>query len=161
MKRKADGRPKANTGDAGHGRSDVVCVHYGPLRPEEMASGGAIPAPIAAHCLAGIDLTTWRRPPCFLDDFGNSFPHSEFCEHLRRPTISEIDRFRASIGKNVSRLQVVLTHILGWRRRYRGQAFSEIISCPSCGGKLHLSISGRGQVRGRCETLDCVSWVEG
>ena len=48
----------------------------------------------------------------------------------------------------------------GWSKKNRvGKA--EVIECPACNGKLHLSQAGvNGHVHGRCETPDCVSWME-
>lgn len=37
----------------------------------------------------------------------------------------------------------------------------DIIECPLCKGKLHLSQSSyNGHVWGKCENEDCVSWME-
>lgn len=37
----------------------------------------------------------------------------------------------------------------------------EVIECPVCKGRLHLSQSAyNGHVHGKCETEGCVSWME-
>lgn len=37
----------------------------------------------------------------------------------------------------------------------------EVVKCPVCKGKLHLSQSSyNGHVHGKCETKGCLSWME-
>lgn len=37
----------------------------------------------------------------------------------------------------------------------------EVVECPICKGRLHLSQSAyNGHCHGRCETDGCVSWME-
>lgn len=37
----------------------------------------------------------------------------------------------------------------------------EVVKCPICDGKLHLSQSSyNGHVHGKCETEGCLSWME-
>ena len=50
--------------------------------------------------------------------------------------------------------------LTAWRNREPiGKA--EVIECPVCKGRLHLSQSGyNGHVRGKCETKDCLNWIE-
>ena len=37
----------------------------------------------------------------------------------------------------------------------------EVVKCPICNGRLHLSQSSyNGHCHGRCETEGCVSWME-
>jgi len=38
---------------------------------------------------------------------------------------------------------------------------SEVVECPACKGRLHLSQAAyNGHVHGKCETDGCVSWME-
>ena len=38
---------------------------------------------------------------------------------------------------------------------------SEVLDCPICHGKLHLSFAGtRRHVRARCETPDCIAFIQ-
>ena len=48
----------------------------------------------------------------------------------------------------------------GWSKKNRvGKA--EVIECPACKGKLHLSQAAvNGHVHVLCETAGCVSWIE-
>jgi len=38
---------------------------------------------------------------------------------------------------------------------------AEVLECPICKGRLHLKQSAlNGHVHGRCETADCLHWME-
>lgn len=55
----------------------------------------------------------------------------------------------------------VLAGIAAWRKQHKGKSHAEVVECPACKGRLHLRIAAvNGHVWGRCETADCVSWVE-
>jgi hypothetical protein len=56
----------------------------------------------------------------------------------------------------------VLKAILPWRKAHQNENYGEVVPCPICGGKLHLTIAGayNGHVHGHCETKECVSWME-
>jgi len=47
-----------------------------------------------------------------------------------------------------------------WNEKNR-VAKQEVIECPQCKGRLHLSQAAyNGHVHGHCETKGCVSWME-
>ena len=59
------------------------------------------------------------------------------------------------------RLKLALAAVRPLRTRYKGQDANGTIPCPICAGNLHWRISAyNGHIWGRCETLDCVSWME-
>ena len=61
----------------------------------------------------------------------------------------------------MDRMQIVQVGIADWRKAHKGKSASEVVECPACNGKLHLSISSyNGHVHGKCETAGCVSWME-
>lgn len=43
--------------------------------------------------------------------------------------------------------------------RHKGEA-QGTVSCPICKGTLYLGISYNGHRKGRCDTPQCVSWME-
>lgn len=48
-----------------------------------------------------------------------------------------------------------------WLRTTREQGEAEVVACPVCGGRLHLTQSAyNGHVHGKCSTPDCVNWME-
>lgn len=68
------------------------------------------------------------------------------------------DAFEAAMD----RMSIVMPVVNDWRIKPKpAQDRSEVIECPKCKGKLHLSQSAyNGHVHGRCETEGCVSWME-
>jgi len=115
-------------------------------------------------CIAGIN---WRkvtggdsfgiatRMPCFKK---NNSPAK--CSHYVEPTQQEIDREEIEFKKLICRMEKAAPIISNWREKLPiGK--SEIIKCPVCGGKLHLSQAAcNGHIHGRCETKDCLQWME-
>ena len=61
----------------------------------------------------------------------------------------------------MDKYRIVWEAIRPWCEKHKVEGFKEVIECPSCWGRLHLSIAKRnGHVRGRCETPECVEWME-
>lgn len=132
------------------------CIHY------RASHGGET----FTDCEAGVPFEKWNGTkfatrPCFLDEKGQSKPDAMPCEHLRRPTPDEIADHEVWLAGRMSRIGVVMKAICPWRDAHKNQNFREIVGCPICEGRLHLSIAAyNGHVHGRCETADCVSWME-
>lgn len=118
-------------------------------------------------CEAGVEYDSFNGAhfgvrPCFLvKETGESKPDAMPCPHLRRPTAEEIAAHDEWIKARMNRLGVVMTSILPWREAHKGRSHQEVVDCPACLGRLHLSIAAyNGHVHGKCETPDCVSWME-
>lgn len=134
------------------------CIHYRYNRD---------PKPGENTCEAGVDLdkfhgTKFGTRPCFLDSkTGESKPDAAPCEKLRRPTPEEIAEHEKWAERRMGKMGLVMKGILPWRQAHKGQSAQEIVECPACKGKLHLSIAAyNGHIHGRCETINCVSWME-
>lgn len=137
------------------------CIHY-----------RAPPSPFGPNankphvCDAGVDMKNWRgighdKQPCFLDEAAKSKPEALPCERLRRPTSEEIARHKKWSNARMDTMIVVMTAIQPWRAKHKGKSVGEIIECPACKGRLHLSIAAcNGHVHAHCETEGCVSWME-
>jgi hypothetical protein len=116
-------------------------------------------------CAVGVTYDkTFRRGhwPCFMEK-ATGLPKSDAdpCDKLRPPTKEEIATYAAWEARHDDKMRIVLTAVRPWRAKHKGRSFSEIIECAACKGRLHLSISAyNGHVHGRCETADCVSWME-
>ena len=138
------------------------CIHY---RSNRVPLGQTI-KPEDDTCEAGVRFDTLRgtkfdQRPCFLDKSGESKPDAIPCPHLRKPTPAEIEAHEGWINERMGLLGTVMQGILPWRNAHKGKSASEVVECPACKGRLHLSISGyNGHVHGRCETTGCVSWME-
>ena len=95
-------------------------------------------------CIGGHDLTN---------------PH-EHCPNWIRRTREHGEARADAIEASLNRMRVVGSVVAEWRKKLpRGKA--EVIECPACKGRLHLSqAASNGHVHGKCETNGCVSWVE-
>ena len=142
-----------------HGYADGWCTHYkGPPRYWEKDQRHV--------CEAGVDIgaafngTKFGVRPCFLDK-GKSKPGVLPCEHLRVPTPEEIAAHEEWVAGRMRKMMVVNQAINPWRAKHKGKSAAEVIECPACKGRLHLSIAAsNGHVHAQCETEGCVSWME-
>ena len=62
--------------------------------------------------------------------------------------------------KAMKQMELAQPVISQWRSKPpRGK--QEVITCPVCAGKLHLSQAAyNGHVRARCETQGCIAFIE-
>lgn len=68
-----------------------------------------------------------------------------------------------SIEEMLGRMAIVGPVVGKWRTwtKTNRVAKQEVIECPKCKGRLHLSQAAyNGHVHGHCETKGCVSWME-
>ena len=134
------------------------CIHYRYNREAK--------SPETDTCEAGVRYDQFKQSkfavrPCFLDDKGQSKPDALPCEHLRRPTTKEIALHEKWLKTHFRKMAIVMLGIAEWRKSHKGKSASEVVECPICKGRLHLSIATyNDHVHGRCETPDCVSWME-
>ena len=130
------------------------CIHY------------RAPSDDVTTCEAGVKFddmhgVKFALRPCFLNKDGSSKPDAMPCEYLRRPTPEEIADHEKWIEGRMARMGTVMKAIRPWRDAHKRQSACEVVECPICKGRLHLSISGyNGHIHGGCETPDCVSWME-
>jgi hypothetical protein len=116
-------------------------------------------------CKAGVEYARYEGQkiplPCFLTKTGESKPDAAPCECIRRPTPEEIAARAEWQKASMARLVTVLQGIADWRKKYKSKSHSEVVECPACRGRLHLSIAAcNGHVHGRCESDGCVAWME-
>lgn len=85
------------------------------------------------------------------------------CPKWERRTHEQAEKRADDMEEAMSRMRVVGPIVAKWRTWSKTNRTSktEIIECPVCKGRLHLSQSAyNGHVHGRCETQDCLSWME-
>lgn len=132
------------------------CIHFRSMGHHETCEQG-----VNYDALAGGRQGSFSRLPCFIQ---TPDPHAETrvaCEHFRAPTPDEIDAHETWVETRMDVLRAVMVGIKPWRDAHKGQSASEIVECPACKGRLHLSISRyNGHVHGACETQGCASWME-
>lgn len=122
-------------------------------------------------CAAGMDLKTIKKVatgerqinwgPC-IEGHTLANPH-EHCPHWIRRTREQGEKRADAIAASLRRMEVVMPVVDKWRTWSPKNPVSkrEVIECPECKGRLHLSQSSHnGHVHGKCETPDCVSWME-
>lgn len=134
---------------------------------------------INTHCKAGVcyrDVTvdpdeagSWLRIPCHTEQpfkNPNTYQIDDFnrrgkCDKLELPTADEIAEDEAWVQAATDRMLKTLPLVGRVKQEHSGQDWKGVEVCPICDGKLHLSHSSlNGHVWGKCETDDCVSWIE-
>lgn len=83
------------------------------------------------------------------------------CDKKQLPSADEIAEEEAFINKRVAMLKASIPLIERIKREHKGEDWRGVEVCPVCGGKLHMTHSSfNGHVWGKCETDDCLSWME-
>lgn len=135
------------------------CIHYRYNRTPKRPEDDTCEAGIRFDSFTG-DARTMARQPCFIQP-GQTAADRAPCEKLRPPTPEEIELHEQWANGRMDLMRTVMTGISPWRKSHKGKSAQEIVECPACKGKLHLSISSyNGHVHGKCETADCASWME-
>jgi hypothetical protein len=140
---------------ADHGYAAGWCVYF-----RSMAQNVTCEADIDYTALnGGTEYRRMHKLPCFIrgDDKPGQRVH---CEHFTAPTAGEVALHEQWEEEHRKLLIAAMLGIAPWREMHKGQRHEEIIACPACQGRLHLSAKPKGQVTGRCETQGCVSWNE-
>ncbi len=83
------------------------------------------------------------------------------CPHLQFPSEEEIQVELQAYAEAERKMMLALVVIDPIRVEHKGKNWRGVIECPNCQGKLHVSHAGiNGHVHAKCETEDCVSWME-
>jgi hypothetical protein len=88
------------------------------------------------------------------------------CERAEYPTAEEMAAHDAELAERferVTRTRAAIVEYCGgpWKRGEPGK--NGVIDCPACGNKDCLQFSRssyNGHIHARCNTEDCVSWME-
>ena len=82
------------------------------------------------------------------------------CPKWERRSLEHAEKRADSILEHLRRMTICGPVVNAWRKK-PPFGKQEVIECPACKGRLHLSQSSyNGHVHGHCETKDCVSWME-
>jgi len=111
---------------------------------------------------------SWIRRPC-MSVAGN--PHrgkviantgpQGTCEKREEPTDAEIREHEEYIEKRTQMIMKTLPLIGKIKKEHKGENWKGTEECPVCGGVLYLTHAAcNGHVWGKCETNDCVGWME-
>lgn len=85
------------------------------------------------------------------------------CPQWERRTLEQATQRADDIEASMARMRIVGAVVGEWRTwtKKNRVAKQEVIECPACKGRLHLSQAAyNGHVWGKCETKGCVSWME-
>jgi len=84
------------------------------------------------------------------------------CPKWQRRSLERSEARADGIEASMRRMTVVMPVVSAWRVKPKPkQDRRDVIECPACKGRLHLSQSSyNGHVHGKCETKGCVSWME-
>lgn len=108
-------------------------------------------------CKAGVDYEAVSPIPC-IDKYRKG---DCTCDKYEEPSQAEIDEWQAFLDERMEMHRKVGPVIVAIKREHKGKSWQGVVECPCCGGKLHVSHAAyNGHVHGRCETEDCISWME-
>lgn len=103
------------------------------------------------------------RLPCFTDNpFAKDKDAAKVaCDKFCLPSADEIRERNNEIRKILEQQAKVTPLIIALKKEYKGRSAQVVRECPICGGKLHMSIAAyNGHVHGKCETENCLYWME-
>lgn len=134
------------------------CVHYAPKPESAKADYCAIGCGASKRMKEARDAGEPAMSPCI---GGHNTPNVlALCPQWERRSLEHAEKRADEIEEMLRRLDVVEPVISAWRQK-EPIGKSAIIECPVCKGRLHLSQSPyNGHVHAKCETEDCVSFVE-
>ena len=83
------------------------------------------------------------------------------CAQYQEPSAEEIDAYEAEMNAHIDKMKKAFAVIAQVKKAQKGKSWNGTVQCPVCGGKLHMTHAAcNGHVWGRCETKDCVAWME-
>lgn len=85
------------------------------------------------------------------------------CDKRLMPTAEQIAEADAAIKRYLEKSVLALRIAHEWKTWTESNRVekNEVVECPVCKGRLHLSQSAHnGHIWGKCETEGCVSWME-
>ena len=83
------------------------------------------------------------------------------CSRYEEPTAREIEVYEAKLDALLRRMEKSIPLLDKIKADHADTDWSGTVQCPVCSGRLHVGISAfNGHTRGRCETPNCLSWIE-
>lgn len=127
-----------------------TCIHFNGIQIKKCK------ADIYYLAIAGSSKNWTNKLPCFKD--------REFkivCEERQWPTKEQIEKDELKWQKMWTKIEKVQPLVGEIKKEYKDKDWRGTRDCPVCAGTLHLThASINGHVWGKCETEDCVSWME-
>lgn len=136
------------------------CVHYAPSRDYKAKDYCALRCGASAMMDKARAAGEPNMSPCI---GGHKATDAvAICPKWERRSLEHAEQKADSVEAAMKRMSVVMPAVSAWRIKPKPkQDRREVIECPKCKGRLHLSQSSyNGHVHGHCETPGCVSWME-
>ncbi len=137
------------------------CEHYAPKPGSARHDYCALGCDASARMDAGRKAGEPNMTPCIGGHKAKDV--LVLCPKWQRRDIARSIARADSIEEMMDRMAIVGPVVAKWRTwaETNRVAKQEVIECPKCKGRLHLSQSSyNGHVHGHCETPECVSWME-
>lgn len=133
-----------------------MCKHFTGIQHDECSKG------VNYKKLAGEPLFGYAlRLPCISSDIDSRKKDQVFCELRKEPTADEIIEHEKDIMQFLEHMSKAYPLIAKIKKEQKGKDWQGIELCPVCNGNLHLSHAAfNGHVWGRCETENCLNWME-
>lgn len=129
------------------------CVHY---QPREPLCGAGMDCQKIPRVAPEGDRVKWA--PCIKGHLVSD--PLALCPHWERRSREDGESYADGFIALMKRMEVVDPVINAWRSK-PPIGKSEVIECPACKGRLHLAQAAcNGHVRAKCETEDCVAFIE-
>lgn len=137
------------------------CEHYAPQPGGPSRDYCALGCGSSERMKTAMDSGAPRMSPCI---GGHNAPDVlALCPKWERRSLERAENHARAVADMMERMGVVMPFVSKWRTwtRVNRVAKQEVVNCPQCGGRLHLSQSAyNGHVHGKCETEGCVAWME-
>lgn len=137
------------------------CTHYAP-KPGSLKSDYCALGLGASEAMdRGRDAKESNMCPCIGGHKASDV--LALCPKWERRSLEHAEKRADSIERSMKQMETSFAVVSAWRSwtTKNRVAKQEVIECPVCQGKLHLSQSSyNGHVRGCCETADCLNWIE-
>lgn len=132
-----------------HNKTCLAGVCYRDVTPDPDAPGSALRLP----CRTIPVFTT----PSQLDEFNKRGT----CDKYEEPTQDDLDKYEQGIQTMMRNFEASLPLIGRVKKEHKGRDWQGVEECPVCKGKLFMTHAAyNGHVHGKCETADCLSWME-
>lgn len=83
------------------------------------------------------------------------------CPYTQFPTPEEVAAREEEIANAMQKTMQALAVVAPIRKEHKGKDWNGVLECPNCKGRLHVRHAGcNGHVWAKCETKDCVAWIE-
>ena len=112
-------------------------------------------------CKAGITFQALREEHGSFLKWPCTQGHAATCDKAEWPTPEELAAERAAMRNKVDMVMAGIKAAQDFRKANKGRNNQGVVKCPESGGNLHLTIAAcNGHVHGKCETPDCIEWME-